>query len=72
MSIDLRVKVLLERQAAWQRGRASLSWEEKIRQALVMREAQRSLRAGRIGPPRVPGVGQPPKKMLPREQHLPR
>ena len=31
MTMDLRVKELLERQAAWQRGRSSLSWEEKLR-----------------------------------------
>jgi hypothetical protein len=44
LSKDRWVKEMLERQAAWQRGRASLSWEEKLRQSLGMREAQRSLR----------------------------
>ena len=42
--MDRWVKDLLERQAAWQRHRVSLSWEEKLRQSLVMREVQRSLR----------------------------
>jgi hypothetical protein len=44
MTMDRWVKDLLERQAAWQRNRSSLPWEEKLRQSLVMREAQRSLR----------------------------
>ncbi|MBE3134471.1 MAG: hypothetical protein IMZ55_13440 [Acidobacteria bacterium] len=66
MSLDQRVKALLERQAAWQRGRASLSWEEKIRQAVIMREAQRSLRGNVIDPSPVQGEGQPPGKKPPR------
>ncbi len=39
------VKSMLERQAAWQRGRAQLSWAEKLRMAVIMRETQRQLRA---------------------------
>ena len=57
MSIDPEVKALLERQAAWQRSRASLPWGEKIRQALIMRNTQRSLRPSSPAPPsdRAPG-----------------
>jgi hypothetical protein len=58
------ITTMLERQAAWQRGRVSLSWEEKLRQSLIMREAQRSLRADGVHPrpdtePWVPTVGVP-------------
>jgi len=42
--MDRRVKELLDRQAAWQRSRATLPWEEKLRMALVMRECQRAMR----------------------------
>lgn len=35
---------LLERQAAWQKTRARLSWSEKIRQAEVLRDALLNLR----------------------------
>jgi hypothetical protein len=52
--------------AAWQRGRASLSWEEKIRQALIMREVQRSLRGNASDPSPVQGRGHPPEKKPPR------
>ncbi len=38
------VHAMLERQAAWQRSRAKLPWEEKLRMALAMRETKRVLR----------------------------
>jgi hypothetical protein len=41
----LDVPALLERQAAWQRGRAALPWAVKLRMAVIMRETQRALRA---------------------------
>jgi hypothetical protein len=42
--MDKRIKELLERQAKWQRDRAALSWEEKLKMSLIMRETQRALR----------------------------
>jgi hypothetical protein len=42
--MDKRIKELLERQAEWQRNRAALSWEEKLKMSLIMRETQRALR----------------------------
>ena len=42
--MDEKIRELLERQAAWQRGRASLSWEEKLEMSLTMPEAQEALR----------------------------
>ena len=64
MTLRTVITTMLERQAAWQRSRASLTWEEKLRQSLIMREAQRSLRADGVHPqsdtePRVPPVGLP-------------
>ena len=38
------IEALFARQAAWQRSRARLPWSEKLRQALVLREAQLALR----------------------------
>ena len=38
------LKSLLERQAAWQRARADRPWLEKLRAAVVLREAARLLR----------------------------
>ena len=38
---------LFERQAAWQKARARLSWSEKIRQAAVLRDALLTLRRTR-------------------------
>jgi len=43
--MDQEIRELLERQALWQRSRAGLSWEEKLKMSLVMRETQRALRA---------------------------
>ncbi len=43
-AMDKRIKELLERQAEWQRNRAALSWEEKLKMSLIMRETQRALR----------------------------
>ena len=37
------VQALLQRQAAWQHARHSLSWAEKLRQAIVLRRAQQAL-----------------------------
>ena len=42
-----KVRELLQRQAEWQRRRSGLSWEEKLRLSLQMRETQRALRADR-------------------------
>ena len=39
------VKRLLEKQAQWQRNRASLSWPEKIRMVEAIRESVQQLRA---------------------------
>ena len=33
------VKTMFERQARWQRSRATLSWTEKLRMAEILREA---------------------------------
>jgi hypothetical protein len=33
------VKIMLERQARWQRSRAKLSWTEKLRMAEILRES---------------------------------
>lgn len=46
------VKHNLQRQAAWQKGRAALSWPDKIRMAAEMREAIRQLRYSRNKAPR--------------------
>jgi len=35
---------LFERQAAWQRARAKLSWTEKLRLAVILRELALSMR----------------------------
>jgi hypothetical protein len=37
---------MFARQAAWQRSRAKLPWEEKLRLCVVMRAACRALRRG--------------------------
>jgi len=42
---------LLERQAAWQRGRMGLTWSEKIRMAEAVREWAAQFR--RAGPPMI-------------------
>jgi hypothetical protein len=42
--MDKRIRQLLKRQAQWQRKRAALSWEEKLRMSLIMSETQRALR----------------------------
>jgi hypothetical protein len=62
--MDRWVKDLLERQAAWQRCRSSLSWEEKLRQSLVMREAQRSLRSGVTKEAPLRETGRSPRREL--------
>ncbi|MFH1108352.1 MAG: hypothetical protein V1790_04020 [Planctomycetota bacterium] len=48
----LDVKSMLERQAAWQRRRAGLPWAEKLRMAVIMRNAQLALRKPRGRPSR--------------------
>lgn len=56
--MDKRIKQLLERQAQWQRNRAALSWEEKLRMSLIMSETQRALRGSgalRQDPSKKPG-----------------
>lgn len=45
---------LLERHAAWQKGRAALTWPEKIRMAEAIREWAAQLR--RVRPPMTTGV----------------
>lgn len=47
-------RTLLERHAAWQKGRAALTWPEKIRMAESVREWAAQLR--RAGPPFTPGA----------------
>jgi hypothetical protein len=39
------IQQLLNRQAAWQRSRQSLTWPEKIRMAAMVRESVKQLRA---------------------------
>jgi hypothetical protein len=63
--MDRWVKDLLERQAAWQRSRSSLSWEEKLRQSLVMREAQLSLRGAMAKEAQVGEPGRPLRREPP-------
>ena len=46
------VRRLLERQAAWQKARGSLSWAEKVHMAEAMREAISELRGGLDETPR--------------------
>lgn len=41
---------LLERQAEWQKGRAALTWAEKIRMAEAVREDVAKLRRARMLP----------------------
>ena len=41
----------LDRQAAWQRSRAHESWAEKLRRALVLRDAMLALREAPLAPP---------------------
>jgi hypothetical protein len=48
---ETEVKALLERQAAWQRGRAALPWAEKLRMSVAMREALVAMRGGDKGSP---------------------
>lgn len=45
------IKFILEQQAVWQRDRAKQSWAEKLRQAVILREAQRQLRAPKCSAP---------------------
>jgi hypothetical protein len=42
-----RARELFERQAAWQKGRAALTWSEKIRMAEAVREGVVKLRRTR-------------------------
>ena len=50
MKSDLRQA--LDRQAAWQRSRARESCAEKLRRALILREAMLALREAPLAPPR--------------------
>jgi len=49
--MDKQLRDTLERQAAWQRARASRPWAEKLREAVSMRRAIQSLRKGPTFPP---------------------
>ena len=62
-AMDERIKELLEKQAAWQRSRAALSWEEKLRLSLVMRETQRAL--SKSGRSERKDIVQPPSSSQP-------
>ncbi|RLE21323.1 MAG: hypothetical protein DRJ65_16285 [Acidobacteria bacterium] len=46
MRHDLRM--MLARQAAWQRSRAEQSWAEKLRLSVLMREDLRSIKKPRL------------------------
>jgi len=46
--MDQWIRELLERQAVWQRNRAGLSWEEKLKMSLLMRETQKALRKSAV------------------------
>jgi len=48
--MDSQLRKLLERQGAWQRERARLPWEEKLRQSVRLRETLRGLRMQRQAP----------------------
>ena len=41
------VKIMLERQARWQRSRAKLSWTEKLRMAEILRESALAMGSSR-------------------------
>jgi hypothetical protein len=48
--MDKRVEEILERQANWQRRQAKeLSWSDKLKQALLLRRAAKSLRRTKTG-----------------------
>lgn len=62
---------LFERRAAWQRGRAALTWPEKIRMAETLREVAAQLR--RTRPPLTTGVSttkKPARGGFPPKQNL--
>jgi hypothetical protein len=42
------IQEMLERQAKWQKERAKLSWEEKIRMVEAVQESVRQLRASYV------------------------
>jgi hypothetical protein len=42
--MDEALRSMLERQAEWQRRRSQLSWAEKLRQSVAMRESLRGFR----------------------------
>jgi hypothetical protein len=65
MNREAQIKAMLERQAAWQRSRAALSWEEKLRQSLAMRAARQALR-GSTADRRPVRAGRPPEGEPPR------
>ena len=48
MKDDLKER--LERQAAWQRARSAASWAEKLRTAVIMRQAALALRKAPAAP----------------------
>lgn len=51
------LKERLERQAAWQRARSAASWAEKLRTAVIMRQAAVALR--KAPPARTEGASRP-------------
>ncbi len=52
-------RAMLERQSAWQRSRAGLPWEEKLRMALAMREVKRALQRSAKAEAERDAVGEP-------------
>ena len=42
--MKIEIKELLNRQARWQKGRAKLSWCEKLQHSIALREATIALR----------------------------
>ena len=58
------VRQLLERQAAWQKGRKSLSWPEKIRMVEAIRESV--LELSRTRPDAPIDATTPPQTQRPR------
>jgi hypothetical protein len=49
------VSQMMDRQAAWQKTRAKLSWPEKMKQAEVLRDACKKLRVSNTAKPLGPG-----------------
>ena len=41
-----KIEILLNRQSEWQKSRSTLTWSEKLRQSVLLREAGVALRGG--------------------------